>query len=183
MKKGSWKKLKSKIINKNPWYCFREDDVIRPDGKRGKYYYIDGVDSATIITEDSDGKIYLVGQSRYPAGNIFTWELITGGLEKGGSALRTAKKELEEEAGIKAKQWICLGYFRPITGYGSEKCYVYLAKNLEFTKPNREGTEDIEVVKKSLSEILKMIKNNKITCGISIAAINKYLIYKNKLTL
>lgn len=36
-----WKKIKSKVIHKNPWYQLREDDVLRPDGKKGKYYYVD----------------------------------------------------------------------------------------------------------------------------------------------
>lgn len=173
-----WRKLNSKIIHKNPWYYLREDDVIRPDGERGKYFYVDGINSVAVIAEDRDKKIYLVGQTRYPLGNYFSWEIITGGIVPKDSALKNAKRELKEEAGIMAKTWVNLGYCYPINGYSSEKCHIFLAKNLVKTNTNHEGTEDIKIKKESLKNILNMIKLNEITCGITVFSIYKYLLFK-----
>lgn len=175
-----WKKIKSKIVHKNPWYQVREDDVIRPDGKKGKYFVVDGINSVGVIAEDKDGKIYLVGQSRYPVGNIYSWEIVSGCFKTGADPLKTAKRELEEEAGVKAKKWIYLGYCHPVNGWGSEVSHVFYAKDLTFGKMNLEGTEDITVKKKSLEEILKMIKKNEITCGLTTSAICKLLIYSGR---
>ena len=181
--KAPWKKLKSKIVHKNPWYQVREDDVLRPDGDRGKYYLVDGTDSVAVVAEDPGGKIYLVGQSRYPVGNIYSWEIITGGLKKGMNPLKKAKEELQEEAGLKARQWIKLGYCYPVNGYAAEKCHVYLARGLQHTKTSFEATEDIEIKKEKLEKIIEMIRKNEITCGITVFSIGKYLIYKRLLNL
>ncbi len=178
--KKSWKKINSKIIHKNPWYQLREDDVIRPDGKEGKYFVVDGLNSVAVIAQDKDDKIYLVGQNRYPVGNIYSWEIITGGLKQGSNPLKKAKEELQEETGLLARKWTKLGYINPINGYSSETNYIYLAKNLIVTKSNQEPTENITVKKESLDVILKAIKENRITCGITIVAINKFLLYTNK---
>ncbi|MFH0856807.1 MAG: NUDIX hydrolase [bacterium] len=176
----AWKKIKSKIIHRNPWYCLREDDVIRPDGKEGKYFYIDGIDSIMVIPEDKDGKIYLVGQTRYTANNFFSWEFILGSFKIGSeNAIDRAKKELKEETGMEASEWIELGMGFPINGYSSEKMFFYLAKNLAEGKQKLEPTEDIKIRKENIKTIGNMIKNNEITDMQSIAAFYKYLLYKN----
>ncbi len=176
--KKKWKKLGSKIIHKNPWWILREDDVICPNGNKGKYYVVD-MNSVAVIAEDKDGGIYLVGQTRYPIGNIYSWEVIAGGIKSGASSLVAAKQELKEEAGLLAKKWINLGYFYPGSGYSSERTTLYLAKGLKKTEQSLDSTEDITIRKEKIDKIVKMIKSNEITCGMTIAAIYKYLLYKN----
>ncbi|MFA6533755.1 MAG: NUDIX hydrolase [Patescibacteria group bacterium] len=179
MAKG-WQKISSKIIHQNPWYRLREDDVIRPNGTEGKYFLVDGINSVAVIAEDSDERLYLVGQSRYPIGNLYSWEIITGGVKQGLDPLVIAKQELEEEAGVVAGKWTDLGYVYPINGYASERCSCFLAQKLTITQAQHEDTEDISIRKENLDKIIEMIRNNKITCGISIATVYKYLLYKNK---
>lgn len=176
---NKWKTLGSKIIHKNPWFTLREDDVIRPDGNKGKYYVIDS-NSAAIIAEDKDGKIYLVGQTRYAIGNVYSWEIVMGGHKSGASALAAAKRELKEETGLLAKKWINLGYVYPFNGFSSEKIVLYVAKDLKKTEQLLGPTEDITIRKEGVSRIVKMIRNNEITCGTTTAAIYKYLLYKEK---
>lgn len=159
----AWKTINSKIIHKNPWYSLREDDVIRPDGNKGKYYVVDGVDSVSVIAEDLDGKIYLIGQTRYPIGNHYCWEIITGGFKKGENPLKTAEKELQEETGLTASKFIEIGHFFTVEGYASEKNFIYFARDLKQGKQNLEPTEDITVRKESLEKIVEMIKNNEIS--------------------
>lgn len=80
--KKIWRKISSKIIHKNPWWEVVEDDVIIPNGEKGKYYYVDGADSVMIVASDKD-EIYLVGQTRYLVNNFYSWEIIGGGLKPG----------------------------------------------------------------------------------------------------
>ena len=176
----AWKKIKSKIAHKNPWYSVREDDVIRPDGKPGKYFVVDTIDSVVVIPVDSDGKIYCVCQTRYPAGNKKSWESPSGAIPKNKTPLFAAKMELEEEAGLKAKKWSRIGYFHTAIGFCSEKCYVFLAQDLIKTKAHPEATEDIILKKKSLNEIMKMIKSDKITDSLLISGIYKYILKTKK---
>lgn len=170
---NKWRKLHSKIIHKNRWYSLREDDVIRPNGSRGKYYVVD-INSIAVIAEDIDGKIYLVGQVRYPVGNIFSWEVITGGFKKALNPLGVAKRELKEETGLTAGKWNTLGHFNPVNGYASESTFVYLVRELKRGKRTLDDTEQIILKKESIGKIMEMIRSNEITCGITIAAIYKY---------
>lgn len=183
MEKGAWKRLKSKIVHKNPYFILREDDVLRPSKNQGKYYYVDNINSVTIVAEDYDKKLYLIGISRYPVGNIYSWELVTGGFKPGLNPLQEAKRELGEEIGIIAKKWIKLGVCFPLKGYSSEANHIYLAMDFKYAEPDREETEDITVKKKSLDEILTMIKKDEIDDGMTIYALAKYLIHKNKIKL
>jgi len=179
MKKG-WRKTNSKVIHQNPWYKVREDDVVRPNGSNGKYFVVEGADSVAVIAKDENNLFYLVEQSRYSIGNIYSRELITGGIKTGLTPLEGAKLELSEEAGIIAKKWQSLGYFYPFNGYLTEKCHVFLATGLSIGKSNPEDTENINVVKLSRKEIIDQIKNNIIHDGISISAFYKYLLYSKK---
>jgi len=36
-----WKKLNSKQVYENPWIKLHEDNVLRPDGKKSIYAYIE----------------------------------------------------------------------------------------------------------------------------------------------
>lgn len=175
----AWQTLKSKIIHENPWYSLREDDVIRPDGKEGKYYFIDGTYSVIVIPETENGDIYLVGQTRYPAGNSYSWEFVAGGFKPGETMpLDVAKKELKEETGLEAGNWINLGFGFPVTGYSSEKCFFFIANNLTEGPQELEPTEDIKIRKADVRFIEEMIESNEITDMMTIAAFYKYLLHK-----
>ena len=177
--KPSWKKLASRLIHKNPYFFITEDYVIRPDGRPGKYYVINAKHSVMVIAEDSDSRIFLVGQTRYAIGNRYSWEVPGGSIEKGLTPLQAARRELKEEAGITAKKWISLGYFHPSTGLNSEICHVFLARDLIMGDAEPDATEDITVKKYTLAKILKMTQTKQITHGFTLSAIIKYLVYKN----
>jgi 8-oxo-dGTP pyrophosphatase MutT (NUDIX family) len=177
-----WQKLKSKVVHKNPFFKVRVDDVLAPKGFKTKYFYVDKIGkSVSIVAEDKDGKIYLVGQSKYPSGNNYSWETVAGGGEGSESLLRSAKRELREEAGLVAKKWISLGYYYPSGGTCNQIVYIYLAKDLKMIKSEPDPTELIKIRKETLANIIKMIKSNEITDGYTIIAVYKYLLYKNNL--
>lgn len=174
-KKG-WEKIHSRITHQNPWYHVREDDVLRLNGTQGKYFVVGGIDSIAVVAKDQDGAFYWVDQSRYPIGNISSRELVTGGMNTNDNPLDIAKKELKEEIGATANQWRSLGYIYPASGYLSEKCYVFLATDLNIGESSPEATEDISIVKLSEEEIVTQIHENKIMDAISIASFYKYLL-------
>ena len=173
--------METKIIHKNPWFAIREDTVKRPNGTDGKYFYISGSKSVIVIVEDDDKDLYLVGQTRYPIGNLYSWEFISGGVAADENFLDAAKRELEEEGGIVASQWDTLGSFYPLKGYADEVSSVYLARDLRKVSEKYEVTEDISLQKLSLNRILSMVKDGEISCGMTMAALQKYLLFKEEI--
>jgi len=179
-----WKKIDSKIIYKNPWLQLREDSVIRPDGKRGKYSVLERSPVNFIIALDQEGLIIFIKEYRYPIQKTIL-QLPAGTTDNGDSFLASAKKELFEETGIRAKTWERLGKF--YIGPGHENIYanVFLATNLitlSSNKSNQAGNELIlKVIKLHLPEIRQLISSGKIECGITLAALNIFLLKKRAL--
>jgi hypothetical protein len=172
-----WKTLSSKIVYQNPWMKIREDKIIHPDEKPGIYSVAEiapGIFTAALAEND---EIYLVKQLRYTTG-INSWELPGGGQKTDEDPLSAAKRELEEEAGIIAKRWYFVGKSQALNGSSNQIDSVYVAKGIS-KKMGTEGLkEGISSVKKfSVSDILGMIKNGKISDGQTIAHILMALLY------
>lgn len=177
-KSRHWKKLKSRLVYQNPWIKVKEDTVILPDGGKGIYGYIEKDTGAFIIALDKDNSIYMVRQYRYPIKKTILD--LPGGVTGDENILKHAKKELNEETGIKAKTWEKLGSFYVGPGHETTFIYVYLATDLDTSKlavAFQEGDETIlEVVKIRVPDLKEMIRNNQIECGISIAALNLFFL-------
>jgi len=164
----SWKTLSRKEIHKNPWYSLYHDKVIRPDGSKGSYFVI-RKDQAVVVIPWDGKKVYLVNQFRYTLGRRF-WELPAGKIERKESTLATAKRELEEEVGIRAKKWSKLGKFAWAPGFADQIGVVYLATGLSKGLAHREDSEaDMEARGFSIAEIDKMILRGEIIDAGTIA--------------
>lgn len=165
-----WQKLSSKIVYQNPWIKIREDKVIRPDGKKGIYGYVDTTDCVGIVAINGNDEIYLIKQWRY-VGKMNTIELPWGGCEHGENPLHAAKRELLEETGLVAKKWSSLGYFVLYPSLSTEKSYLYLAKDLKLLKSQPEGSEKLLVFKLPFKKAYQWAIKRKINDSFSTAAI------------
>lgn len=172
-----WKKISSRTVYKNQWLQLKEDVVIRPDGKRGIYSVVERSPANFIIALDKQGQIFFIKEYRYPIKKTIL-QLPAGTTDKKKNSLSSAKKELLEETGIKARNWNKIGKF--YIGPGHENIYanVFLATDLDYSQVNKltkTGDEMIlKVIKLSLSKIKKLINSGKIECGITLAALNLY---------
>lgn len=68
-------------------------------------------------------------------------ELPAGKLEKGEDPFAAAKRELEEECGLTADNYISLGEFYPTVGYDTEVIYTWVATGLHETKMHLDADE------------------------------------------
>ena len=172
-KTKAWQILSSKTVHKNPWYCVKHEKFLLPSGKKGNYYVIDTGNSSFVIPIKK-GKIIFVKQYRYPLKQR-TLELPNGAIGKDNTPLQTAKDELREEAGYKSGSIKRIGKFSSISGITSEICFVYLAKNLEFTGQELETSEmeaKMKTVEVEIKRAYKMIGDGKIIDGQTIAALS-----------
>ena len=181
--KNPWKRLRSKVIYKNPWITVREDKVIRPDGKKGIYGVVYLDNGVAVVAMTSKKEIYLVGEWRYAIGK-FSWSLPAGYSEKNEKSLKSAKRELEEEVGLKAKNWKYLGTNYENVGVLNQKIKFYLATDLTKVNQKLDGTEKgMKVMKVPIKQAIKLIMEDKIFDGSAIIGIFKaveYLKGKNK---
>jgi 8-oxo-dGTP pyrophosphatase MutT (NUDIX family) len=169
-RRGKWQKLSSKTVHKNPYYSVREDKVIKPDGTEGFYYVVEDREAVFIVALDNQQNVYLVELHRYTVNDISV-EVPAGGID-GQDPLVAAKRELQEETGLTAKNWKELGFVYPLNGIISGKNYIFLATELQSTDKNSQAEEGITNVRKvPLKEALQMIKDGKIRDNETIAAL------------
>ena len=72
------------------------------------------------------------------------WELPAGSIDPGEKPLQTAKRELKEETGYRAKNWKKLISFFPSPGFLTEKMTIFLATGLTAGEATPMGDERIE---------------------------------------
>jgi ADP-ribose pyrophosphatase len=178
---GPWKILESEQKYKNPWVELVEDKVIRPDGKEGIYATVKLKNGVSILPLDEEGNVYLVEQFAYPLGkNIIT--PVSGGVEEGETPLVSGKRELKEELGFAAEEWIDLGKVHPFPGYVSHSAQLYLVRKLTPSKEEPDPTEPVKPVKVKLKEAVQMVFENKITHAqgcVLILRVQEYLRKEN----
>lgn len=113
----------------NRLFSVTEDQAIDPDGFEIKRAIVHHRGSAVMMAVDDRKRILLVRQYRLPA-QRYLWELPAGSVDPGEKPLQTAKRELKEETGYRAKTWTKLVAFFPSPGFLTEKMTIYLATGL-----------------------------------------------------
>lgn len=173
MEGNPWKTLSSKEVYRNKWFRIREDKVIRPDGKGGIYGVLEVKPSVSIVAVNDNHEIAFVEQWRYPH-NKFSIEIPSGGSDpEDKSVLESAKRELSEEAGIKASKWTFLGSIDQSNGATNDTCHLFLAEDIKVFNQKLGEDESIKLKWIKFDEALRMILDNKITHAGSIVTILK----------
>lgn len=140
----------------------REDSVIRPDGKPGIYGVATLLPGVSVLPITEDGFVYITEEYRYGVERN-SIEAASGGIEEGATQLETAKKELKEETGLTADEWIDCGTVDPLTSIISVPQRLFIAKGLHEGESDPEGTEVITVHKMKFDELYQMVLDGRIT--------------------
>jgi ADP-ribose pyrophosphatase len=111
---------------------------------------------ATAIVAIHDGCVTLVRQLREPARKELL-ELPAGTLEPGEQPLQTARRELEEETGLRGGTWRELGSFFTTPGFCNERMSVFVADELEMGERELEDDEDVELERWPVEDIERRI--------------------------
>lgn len=173
MPENPWRTKSSQVVYQNPWIRVREDQVIRPDGQPGVYGVVEIRPSVGVVALNQRDEIVLVGQWRYSV-NRYSWEVPRGGSHPGEiDILEVAKRELAEEAGLRAQQWQILGPVDVCNGVANDVQTLFLATGLSDTEMQLDPEEDIVVEWKPFEEAVQMAMDGRITEVCSVAAIFK----------
>lgn len=166
------KRVKSEDIYKGKIVHVHIDDVELIDGSFSKREIVEHDGGVTVIPVDSDGSVYCVRQFRYAFGESIL-ETPAGKLEKGEDPFECAVRELSEETGFTAGEYVYLGEFYPSPGYCHEKLYAYLALDLKKGEAHLDEGEFLDVVKYPLDTLVDMAMNNELKDAKTIIAVLK----------
>ena len=155
------------------------DQVELPDGKtadREVVYHPGGV---AVLALDRDNSVSLVRQFRYALGEEI-WELPAGKLEPGEDPFQSAKRELSEECGLSADNYIDLGVVYPTVGYDSEKIYLWAATGLHKGGQHLDAGEFLDVVRMPFAEALQKVLHGEIKDSKTQIGLMKYALLRDK---
>src|SRR3954452_7319798 len=137
----------------------RNDRFRHDDGEVVDREIVSHPGAVAVVAHDGD-HLWLVKQPREPVDD-YLLELPAGKLdEEGEDALATAKRELAEEIGKAAKNWVHLTTFWASPGFSDEQIHVYLATDLYDQHAHTDEIERIEIVKVPLAELDDVIQAN-----------------------
>lgn len=139
-KKGIFTVESTTQVYKNPWIEVTEERVIRPDNTNGIFGVIDMKDGVAILPVYPDGQVILGKEYKYAQQREMI-EIIGGGIDDNESATDAAARELAEEAGVEAGQFICLGPTDPFTTLVRTRDHLFIATELK-TLPVRPTADD-----------------------------------------
>jgi len=115
-----------------------------PNGRTATIEIVRHPGGAAVVAIDRDQRVCLLRQYR-PVFDDWLWELPAGKLDSGEGPESTARRELAEEAGIRAAHWQSLGRSLPSPGVFGEILHLYLARELSAVSAAPEEHELFEV--------------------------------------
>lgn len=154
--------LDSQLIRAGRILDMRLDHVQVYNGSTAARELVRHLGAVCIVPVTDDGQIVLERQYRYPIDRVLT-ELPAGKLDyPGEDPLEAAKRELREETGFRAKEWVFLGDFYPAAAYSDEHIRMYLARGLIKGERDLDPDENINVFTLPLDEAADAVMHGEI---------------------
>ena len=135
----------------------RVDKVICPNGRQATRELVRHVGAVCVVPVNDKNEVILERQYRYVVDRVLT-EIPAGKLDAASEdPLEAAKRELREETGFTAEEWVFLGDFFPAAAYSDERIRMYLARNLKAGERDLDEDEFINVFTMPLGEAVAAV--------------------------
>ncbi len=141
------------------------DQVLLPDGSPAVREVVRHIGAAAVLPLTKEGNVLLVRQFRYPFADTLL-EIPAGKRDSfDENPDHTAKRELEEEIGVRAGKWTPFGKFYSSPAILDEVIWLYLAEDLTIGERHLDDDEFIEPVSLPLEELCRMVLSGEIPDG------------------
>ncbi len=167
-----WSTRTTMVAYENPWIVVEHNDVDDPSGRPGIYGVVRPRNHAIgIVAINADGLVPLVGQYRYTLGR-YSWELPEGGGSKASTAVSAAERELREETGSSAANWLEIGRMDLSNSVTDEMAIMFLAWDLTAGETELESTEgDLRCTWVRFDELVERVWSGELTDSITVASV------------
>ena len=173
---GPYDILHSKPIYENAWIKLREDRVSWRGGAEQVFGVVAMRPGVSVLPLEEDGSVYLVREFKYVIGEE-SLEVISGAMESGEKPEHTGLRELSEECGLIAAEWVDLGVVNPFTTIVHSPNHMFLARKLSKVSrapgAGNEGGDRVSVVKMPFDDAYRAVLKGEITHGASCVLILK----------
>ncbi|WP_144511289.1 NUDIX hydrolase [Bacillus sp. FJAT-22090] len=163
MNKFEEKTIQTELKYKGRIITLQVDEVLLPNGEKGKREIVKHPGAVAIIAITDDKKIILVEQYRKALERSII-EIPAGKIEPGEPPEETALRELEEETGYTTSKLQYIQSFATSPGFADEVIHLYLAENVMKLEEKADLDEDefVELMHVSIEEMESMVSANQI---------------------
>jgi 8-oxo-dGDP phosphatase len=136
---GGWPVTDSHVLARGRIVTLRTDTVRMPGGETAVREVVEHPGAVAVVALDSRGRVLMIRQYRHPAAAML-WELPAGLRDVEGEPLvQTAQRELLEESGYRAAEWLVLVDSYTSPGISTERMRIYLARDLTLVPEPERG--------------------------------------------
>jgi ADP-ribose pyrophosphatase len=150
-----WKTLsRETVLNHSKWLVVEDHVVELPDGRVIEHWpWIITPDYINVVVVTESGKFLFFRQTKYAVGGM-TLAPVGGYLEPGEEPLAAAQRELLEETGYAAPDWVSLGTHHVDGNRGAGVANLFLARGARrVDEPHADDLEEQELLRLSRAEI------------------------------
>ena len=160
-----------KVVYAGNYLSTEQHTVILPDGRRAIRDIVRPPDAVAVVPIDEDGLIYLVRQYRSAIRRAI-YEIPAGIIDEGERPATTARRECEEEIGLRPRKLIKLCKFYSAVGFSTGSIQLFLAQGLVASRrEHRDATEFLQVHAIPFEQALRWVLTNRIVDAKSILGI------------
>jgi len=165
-------------IYESRWVNLHRDRVRLANGHEIEQYHVIEFDTGAVcaLVENADGQILMEQMSRYPTSTI-AWELPSGGMDPGESAIAAARREVFEETGYETCGHAEVYKFHALTGISNQRAHIVTCQAGRCT--GSIDTNEVDAVRWfSFEELMQMIDRREITDSFTLIALLLKLVRK-----
>lgn len=172
MSPSAWRVLFEKVIVDRRWLRVREQRVRLPNGHHiDEFHLIEGPDWASVLAMTPNGELVMVRQYRHGIARA-SLELPAGVIEPHEPPLLAAQRELREETGYTARDWLPLMTVSTEPARHTTHAHFFVALGAERAGAARpEQSEVLEVELHPAAELLGLVEAGEVLHGVHVGAI------------
>lgn len=170
-------RVSSRLVHDGRVVHLSIDTVRFPDGTVGELEMVRHSGASAVLPvldepDSPDPRILLVRQYRYATGGTIL-EVPAGRPERPGEEWEVcARRELEEEAGLRAERLVPIGMIYTTPGFTDERIHLFLALGTSAGTQALDDDEFVEPVAMRLSEALERVRSGEIVDAKTICTLH-----------